>query len=416
MDKRLLRTVIADQMELKWNDTFLRREIPDFLINGNEIVVISGIRRCGKSTLLHQIRNSRDEKAFFMNFDDDRLIQFKVEDFQMLLELFIELFSPQKTLYFDEIQNIEGWEIFVRRVHDYGYKVFVTGSNATMLSRELGTRLSGRFVLHELFPFSFKEYLTFKGFEIQDASMFSTEVRAQLQMHFNDFFIFGGFPVYIRNHNPEYLKMLYDSILFRDVLVRNNLTNEKEMQELVYFLVSNIAKQSSYNALSKIIGISNPTTIKNYTSFLQNAYMLFVTNKYDVSLKKQIQNPKKFYFIDNALVKTLGFYFSDDTGRLLENLVFIELLRRKQEVFYHSNQKECDFVIRSGNSIKLAIQVTHSMSDINTRQREINGLLEAMEQYNLVSGLIITTDEEENITMNEKQISVLPAWKWLLND
>jgi len=415
MDKRLLRTVIADQMELKWNDSFLRREIPDYMINGNEIVVISGIRRCGKSTLLHQIRDSSDENAFYMNFDDDRLIQFKVEDFQMLLELFIELFTPQKTLYFDEIQNVEGWETFVRRVHDYGYKIFVTGSNATMLSRELGTRLSGRFVLHELFPFSFKEYLAFKGVELQETNTLSTEIRAQLQKHFSDFFIFGGFPVYIRHHNPEYLKMLYDSILFRDVLVRNNLTNEKEMQELVYFLVSNIAKPSSYNALSKVIGISNPTTIKNYTSFLQNAYMLFATNKYDVSLKKQIQNPKKFYFIDNALVKTLGFYFSDDTGRLLENLVFIELLRRKHDVFYHSNQKECDFVIRSGNSIKLAIQVTHSISEKSTRQREINGLMEAMEQYNLASGMIITTDEEESITIDERQISVIPAWKWLLN-
>ncbi|OQX73972.1 MAG: ATPase [Bacteroidetes bacterium 4484_276] len=414
MDKRILQTIIADQQSMGWQASYIERSFPGHLLSGNDIVVFSGIRRCGKSTLLHQIRKDQDERDFYMNFDDDRLIQFSVENFQMLLELFIELFGPQKTIYFDEIQNIYGWERFIRRLYDYGYKVFITGSNATMLSRELGTHLSGRHISYKLFPFSFSEYLRFNGFDAGKPSFFSTENRALAQKHFSDYFIFGGFPAYIKLRNPEYLKSLYESILYRDVMVRNNLGNEKEILELVFYLASNVSKLSSYNSLSKIIGVSNASTVKNYISYLQNSYLIFPVNKYDFSLKKQIQNPKKIYFIDNALIKTLGFYFTDDLGRMLENLVFLELKRRNHEIFYHTSKTECDFLVRSGNSISVAIQVSYSLSEKNTRLREINGLLDAMQTYALNKGMIITNNEEENLSIDNKHISIVPAWKWLL--
>jgi predicted AAA+ superfamily ATPase len=197
-------------------------------------------------------------------------------------------------------------------------------------------------------------------------------------------------------------------------MVRNNLTNEKEMLELVYYLASNISKRSSYNSLAKIIGVKNASTIKNYISFLQDSYLFFQINKYDYSLKKQIANGKKTYCIDNGLVKRIGFSFSENTGQLLENLIFIELKRREKTVYYHSAQKECDFVTAKNNIINEVIQVSVSFENEQTRQREINGLLEAMDAYNLDSGLIITMDTEENIIINSKKINIIPAWKYLL--
>jgi len=414
MDKSILQSVIADQQKLEWHDNFLHRETPPYFSTSGEVTVISGIRRCGKSTLLQQIRKDADEKDYYLNFDDDRLIHFKVEHFQMLLELFIELYGNQHTFYFDEIQNVEGWERFVRRLHDYGNKVYITGSNASMLSRELGTHLTGRYISYELFPFSFKEYLKFNMVEITAQSFFNTEQKALIQKHFNTYFQKGGFPGYLQNNEMSYLKSLYESVLYRDIMVRNNLTNERELLELVFYLSSNVAKLTSYNALTKITGVANASTIKNYLDFLQNSYLTFITNKFDYSLKKQINNPKKIYFIDNAIVKMLGFSFSDNSGRMLENIVFLELRRRGYNLYYHKLKTECDFLVRKGSNITEAIQVTWSMPDLATRRREIAGIREAMEVYNLDSGLIITYGEEGIIAESGKTIEIKPAWKWFL--
>ena len=415
-DKALLQLVINDQRMLTWQDNWLTRELPEHLLKSQDVVVISGIRRCGKSTLLHQIRKNQPEKDYYLNFDDDRLVQFTTDDFQLLYELFISLFGKQQTFYFDEIQNVKGWERFVRRLHDYGNKIFITGSNASMLSRELGTHLTGRFLSYELFPFSFSEYLQWSKIEVNDSSKLSTEARAGLIRQFDQYFIAGGFPAYLREQNPQYLKTLYENILYRDVLVRNKLTNEKELLELVFYLASNVAKLNSYSALTKTIGVANPTTIKNYLSFLEDAYLVFSVNKLSYSVKTQLRNPKKVYLIDLALVRTLGFHFTDDRGRFLENLVFLELERGGRGIFYHQNKFECDFIIRDGAQVVQAIQVTYSMQDGETHMRELNGLLEAMEEYQLNTGLIITDHEEKEIDIPGKTITIVPAWKWLLDN
>lgn len=411
--KEVLKRVIFEQHGYV-ERAFIERVFPDYLINCEEIVIISGIRRCGKSVLLNQIRNANLEKDFHINFDDERLIHFTVEDFQLLHELFIELFGVQKTFYFDEIQNIKGWERFVRRLYDSGNKIYITGSNANLLSKELGTHLTGRYIQYELFPFSFREYLKLTGIEFSEKHLYTTEGRATMSKAFTDFFFEGGFPQFVENKNVEYLKSLYESILYRDVMIRNNLTNEREIVELIYYLAGNVSKLSSFNALSKTIGVKSSTTVKNYVDFIENTYMLFYISKFDFSVRKQIQNPKKFYFIDNAMVSKLGFSFSKNSGRLLENLVYISLRRYGYEIFYHSNKHECDFLIRKNGTIDSAIQVCYNLSEEYTKQREIEGLVEALNIHNLSEGLIITMDEESEIIIENKLIKIVPAWKWML--
>ena len=413
MNKDVLVSVIFDQRgaQISPSDVLRWDHKED---KNNEIIILSGVRRCGKSTLMHEIRSKNTENDYYINFDDERLLNFSVQDFQLLYEVFIEYFGNQKTFYFDEIQNIKGWERFVRRLHDDGNKVFITGSNASMLSRELGTHLTGRYFQFELYPFSFYEFLQLKGRNINKQDFITTAGKSELKRFFNEYFTLGGFPAYLKNENKQYLKSLYESIIYRDVLVRNGLTNEREMMELIYYLASNISKPASYNSLSKVIDVKNATTVKNYLDFIQNTYLLFLVNMYSTSLKQQLYNPKKVYFIDIVLSGELGFHHTGDNGRLLENIVFLELKRQAKEIYYHRQKKECDFVIRKKAKIVQAIQVTWSISDHVTRMRETDGIKEAMDLYGLNEGLILTDSEEEVIRTEDKTIYVQPAWKWLL--
>ena len=355
--KELLKNIILDQQQLTWKDQYILRDFPDDYVRSKDIVVISGVRRCGKSTLLHQIRQGNAERDYYFNFDDERLVNFTVEHFQLLQQVLIELFGVQNTFYFDEIQNVVGWERFVRRLNDYGCKVFLTGSNATMLSRELGTHLTGRYLRFELFPFSFEEFLRVKGMDPGKAGRRDTQKKAFINRWFSEYFRMGGFPQYIDSGNDLYLKSLYESILYRDVMVRNHLTHEHEISLLVNYLAGNVSNLISYNSLTAITGVRNPTTIKNYMDFLQDTYLLFQVSKYDFSIKKQVQNPKKIYFIDSALVSRLGFRFSENFGRLLENFVFIELRRKGKQIWYHHGKYECDFIIQITGIVTDAIQV-----------------------------------------------------------
>jgi len=407
-----LKDVLLDQRALSLKPEDVLRYQP--IAEDSEVVVLSGVRRCGKSTLLHEIRSIQNESDYFFNFDDERVLKFTVNDFQILTELFIEHFGTQNTYYFDEIQNIEGWERYIRRLRDYGSKVYITGSNASMLSRELGTHLTGRYVRKELFPFSFKEFLRFKGVDHPETGLLSTNEKSLIKGHFNVYFESGGFPAYLKSGNKEYLKSLYESILYRDVMVRNNLTNEKELLELVYYFSSNVGKLMSYNSLAKVVGVKNASTISNYVAFLQDSYLIFMVNKYDVSLKKQMQNAKKGYLIDLGLLRTLAFHHTEDNGRLLENLVFLELKRRGKEIYYHNQKKECDFVIKEKTKIVEAIQVSWSIEDEFTYKRELAGLLDAVNTNGLKEGLILTESMDREIEVEGVRVRVKPVWKWML--
>ena len=414
--KELLKQIIFEQQEYCKNiaqDT-VPREIEEEWLATMEILIVTGIRRCGKSVMLQQMRDKLPERDFFFNFDDERLVNFTVSDFHTLQECFFELFGEQHIYYFDEIQNVEGWEAFVRRLYNEGNKVIVTGSNARMLSRELGTHLTGRYITVEIFPFSFREFLLLANVEPEKKDFYMTSKRSILLGRFKEYMDKGGFPKYLQSSSSRYLSSLYDSIIFRDVMARNGLNNDKEMQELVFYLASNATKRITYTSLGKIVGIRHSETVKNYLEYIEQTYMIFQLMKYSPSVKVQMLNPKKIYFIDNAIVNRIGFNATDNMGVKLENMVFVELKRRGYDVFYHADKKECDFVVREGVRIRGAYQVTIAMNGEKTRKREIEGLIEALDAYDLNEGYILTMEDKEKLQVDGKWVHVLPTWEWML--
>lgn len=413
--KTTLKQVIYEQRR-KPSGAAVMRQVDRKLTDCPEILVISGVRRCGKSTLLQQIRDTRDERDYCINFDDERLIHFTVDDFQMLSEVFMEEFGRQTTYYLDEIQNIAGWERYVSRLYGGGAKVFVTGSNANLLSRELGTFLTGRHVTHTLYPFSFGEFLTARGVSQDRGMMYTTDGRASLYRLFSEYLHIGGFPLYVFSDNDNYLASLYNDIIYKDVLVRNNLTNERQIKELMYYLTSNVGHRFTFNSLAKQAGIKSADTAKAYVAHIENTYLIGQLNKFDYSLGVQLRSPKKAYCIDNAIINRIGFNATENTGSLLENAVYIELMRRGCELYYYAGKGECDFIIRRGVKVTEAIQVTVTMDDEKTRKRETAGLAEAMRAFALSEGIIITlNDKEETIETDAGRISIMPVWEWILN-
>ena len=415
--KDLLKQIILEQQEIlhAQNKRYVQRYIADEWLQTSEILIISGIRRCGKSVLMQQIRDRLVEKDFFFNFDDERLATFKLDDFQKLQECFVELFGEQHTYYFDEIQNIEGWERFVRRLYNAGNKIVITGSNARMLSRELGTHLTGRYIQVEIYPFSFQEYLAMNEIPVNAKTLYTTTGRATMVKSFVKYMECGGFPKFLQDGSVSYLTSLYESIIYRDILTRNGLTNEKEMQELMFYLASNATKRVTYSSLGKVVGIQHPDTIKNYLEYIQQTYLISQLFRYDPSVKKQMMSPKKIYFVDNAIIKRIGFNATENNGVFLENLVFIELKRRGWDVYYYADKKECDFIVRKGLHISDAYQVTLKMDSPQTREREIAGVREAMQAYSLSKGYILTFEGKETINFNDGTIvEVGPVWEWIL--
>lgn len=415
MDREKLKQMLVEQNQITLMDNTIQRELSTTIKTFQKekfILIISGIRRSGKSTLLHQIRKKLKD-SYYVNFDDDRFIRFTVDDFQSLYEMLVELYGAKKIFIFDEIQNITGWERFVRRLHDTGKKIYVTGSNASMLSRELGTHLTGRHITFSLYPFSFKEFLDFNNCVIRSIDTLTTEQKGILKKYFNEYLEKGGFPEFLQTGKEEYLKITYENILYRDIITRYNLPHEKTIKEVVYFAVSNIGKEISFNQIRKLTQLTSATTIREYFQYFENSYLTFLISRYNPSLKKQIYYNKKIYFIDTGMAKILGFRTSDDFGRMLENIVFLQLKRQNKEIYFHKEKYECDFLIKEGIRITNAIQVTHTLKE--NKKREIDGLLEALNTYKLKQGLILTVDQEEEIIENKKKIIVKPIWKWLLD-
>lgn len=375
----------------------------------NAIIVITGIRRCGKSTLLRQLSGRYDD-FLYINFDDDRLMDFTVADFPSLMLVFEKTAPGTKTLFVDEIQNVSGWERFIRRIHDEGYKVFLTGSNANLLSQELGTRLTGRSTAITLFPFSFQEVLQFRAIR---SDRITAKSRAAILAEFDRYLTGGGFPDYLKSGDPEYLKRIYDDILYRDIISRFGIREVKGFRQLARYLVTNTANPATYNALKNTLGFKSVGSVRDYVGFLEQAYLIFEIFRHDFSLKKQYVSDKKLYCIDNGLRNAVAFRFSDDKGRLLENLVLIELLRRNTSVYFFKNPKECDFITEERGTITGAIQVCYELTREN-RDRELGGLLGAMQAHDLKEGLILTYLQEETITQDGSTIQILPAWKWLI--
>ena len=380
-------------------------------------VVVSGVRRCGKSTLLNQIISELYKKGvYYFNFEDERLVDFNVEDFNHLYEVFLELYGEKKVFFFDEVQNVPRWEVFVRRMQGKGCKFFITGSNASLLSKELGAKLTGRNVNVELFPFSFVEFLSFKGFKLSKNGLSLTSERAVIKKYFAEYLKHGGMPEYLKYQDTTVLKRVYEDILYRDIVARYGIKQVKPLRELGLYLLSNIGGTFSYNNLKKILGLGSMNTIKSYADFMENSYLIFLVSKFSYSLKQQFVSLKKIYCIDNGLAEAVAFQFSRNKGKFLENLVFLELRRKFQEIYYYkaANNLEVDFLIKSGkNDLKL-IQVTDNLDNEKTRQREVGALIKAMDELKLKTALILTEDTEEEITHEGKVIIVKPIYKWLM--
>ena len=415
LSKSFLENIVLDQKRsLKLPENYIQRDIEAKLLSDKtkHIVVISGLRRVGKSTLLLKIKQKLGGD-YYLNFDDERLSGFKLKDFQALLEVFLELYGEQKVFYFDEIQNVEGWERFVRRMYDYGNKVYLTGSNARLLSPELGTHLTGRYIQYELFPFSFAEFLRFKNFKV-NLKRLNTFQKVKLLKLFKEYLEKGGVPEFLFSENQDILKLLYENILYRDIAVRFDVSNTASLRELGKYILSNFATEVSFNRLKDLLGVKSHTTVANYFKYFEDAYLAFLVPQFHYSVKKQALSAKKLYTIDTGLCRIVGFNFSQNLGRALENLVFLELKRRGKEVYYFkSNGSECDFLIREGLEVKEAIQVSAEILPEN-KEREVGALLLALKKFNLSEGKIITLEQEEEWEVEGRLIKVVPVYKWIL--
>ncbi|MDO8871182.1 MAG: ATP-binding protein [Methanoregula sp.] len=415
--EQLRHLVIQQKTQIEKSGDFVERSLFNQVLaalDDNRVIILSGIRRCGKSTLLKQIMQTRKDYCY-VNFEDERLLSFRAEDFSILNEVLIEVYGPAGIYFFDEIQNVEKFETFVRRLQDSGKKIVLTGSNASLLSREFGTRLTGRYKLFEVYPFSFVEFLRFRKTKLSKESMYIPEEKVNLIRLFGRYTECGGMPEYLINNDSDYIQTLYVNILYRDIIARYSIRRQRLVRELVEILASTITLPFTYNSLKKSLGLMNAITVKEYISYLSGAYLFFELLRFDYSVKKQLNSPRRIYIIDTAFSAISGFSLSPDKGRNLENIVFIELKRRGGEIFYFAGDQECDFIIRNKKNIIAAIQVCYEFKKEN-QERETGGLLKAMAEFKLTQAMILTYDQEDTLKSEGKTIIIKPVWKWILED
>jgi Predicted ATPase (AAA+ superfamily) len=391
-----IRDIAASQKgRLEGTDIGLEREalagLPDIETHA---LIVSGVRRCGKSTLLHQFTRRLDRPFFYLNFDDLRLSPFSVVDYA-LVDTIIEEVAP-RVLFFDEIQSAPDWELYIRQKLDERYQVLITGSNSSLLSRELGTKLTGRHISKELFPFSYGEFLAFKGL---------TRGLGSLESYLDS----GGFPEYLKTGNLEIVSQLQSDILYRDIAVRYGIRDASSLIRLYSFLVSNAAHLVSPSKLVQVAGVKSPSTVLEYFSRFETSYLLQLVPRFDWSVKAQSLSPKKLYVSDSAFIRSGSVSFSPDRGALLENFVFCEARRRTTDIFYFSDgTRECDFVVNPHGGSPVCVQVCMALNTEN-EGREIEGLEAALAFFGISSGYIITADSVDTILRNGRTIRLLPA-------
>jgi hypothetical protein len=389
-------------------------------IQAKEILLLIGARRTGKSTLVYQIIRSllntgtTKDAVLYINLDEPLFVS-RAKDPGFLRELIdghcarherIEKF----TICIDEIQNFPHWVATIKTLTDTrpDIKLILTGSTSSLLQREISTRLSGRYFSCTIWPLSFDECLGFWG--IDHPALIR---RRQL---FTSYLEYGGFPrVALEpqdNLKREILRNYYETIYLKDIIYPNNIRNNSDLYDVLYYLISNIATPYSYNRIADALQIS-AETVREYIGYAEDAFLLYTVKKFDYSVRKQLANPKKVYCLDTGLISSVAFAFSENRGRLLENAVFIALKKKKEEIYYHKDRYECDFLINEHRKITRAIQVTESLENPDTRTREIRGLCEAMEYYGLKEGTIITLNESGEEKIEEQQIRIVPVNEWL---
>ena len=378
------------------------------------VVVITGIRRAGKSFFLSQIAKTFYTSYYYLNFEDERLYKFSVEDFELFYQTAIELFGESRTIFLDEVQNIKGWERWVRRMHDEGFKLYLTGSNASLLSKELGTLLTGRHIPIILFPFSFIEFLHFKEFDFKNEDLYITERKAKIVKYFEEYVQKGGFPEFLKSENIDILQGYFNDILQRDIVQRYSVKYPMQLKELARYVITNSGKLMSYNKLRQVSELKSTNTVIKYVDYMKTAYLIFTVPFFSYSLKQQLRNPFKVYSIDVGLRNAISFGFSKDFGRIYENIVALHLLRKGCEVYYWKGIKgeEVDFVVKKANRIEHLVQVTYELEE--NKDREIKSLISASKELKCNSLIMLTKEYEGEEKIKNKIIRYIPLWKWLL--
>jgi len=387
------------------------------------VIVLTGMRRSGKSTLLRQIikKYYHDEDFYYINFEDERLLDFKANEFNRLYEASVSLFGKHKTFFLDEVQNVTHFETFIRRFCEEGFKFIITGSSAALLSREIGTKLTGRHLDITLRPFSFAEFLSLRGVVLAEAFWLRVESRVEIKKHFEDYLSMGGMPEYLAYGDVELLGEVYNDLVMKDIVARYKVEDPLTLRQLYLYLISNVASRFSFNSLKKFSDVKSVNTIKKFIGYLEQTYFAVTINKFDYSLKRQGVNDKKFYLADNGFLEVLSRSFSKDRGKLLENLVFVNLSRdySEGEVTYFADAKgECDFIVSKHRQVLGAFQVCYELNAFN-RERELRGLLAAMKAFELKQGFLLTMSQQEEdeikLEGSEAVVVVVPVWKWFLD-
>lgn len=412
-----IRAILLEQFATFWQrDQGIEREQLTAVTQAIPLphaVIISGLRRVGKSTLLAQLAHRLGETAFYyLNFEDERFLGFQADDFNDLYQSLITLYGERSIFVIDEIQNIPGWERFVRRFMEMGHKFYITGSNAALLSQELGNRLTGRYIPIELFPFSFTEFLRFRGHALPDLSRLTTVTMGHLQQHLHDYLQLGGLPEPLLYPDLPLRRILYDDVLHRDIATRYQLGDVRAFRELAFTLMSQPASLISFNKLKQQLQLGSVSTVKNYMDYLENSWLLFTSNVYDYSVKRQQIAPKKVYAIDTGLAQAVGFTFSPNTGKLLENLVFLALRRQTREIYYVKSPAgyEIDFYLPQSGQL---IQVCQHLAHAETREREVRALVDGLRGFQLEQGLILTESTAVPIEVDGVHIEVQSLATWL---
>lgn len=379
----------------------LKRElVPATASLSSHALMISGIRRCGKSTLMLQMmERMHDEKWFYLNFEAPQLFEFSMPDFSRLDQVIGK--TGATTLFFDELQLVRGWELYTRQKLDEGYRVIITGSNASMLSNELGTKLTGRHITQELFPFSYSEFLAFRSLP---------PTAENLKTYMNS----GGFPEYLKSGDPEQLSTLFNDILTRDIVTRYGIKDFKSLHRLASYLFSNIGNRVTATKLKQPLSIGATSTVLSWFSFLEMSYLLFFLPVFSHSARAQLINPRKIYAIDTGLADAISTTMTEDAGRKLENLVFLSLRSRYKDLYYFADKGECDFVAMKRGAVNELVQVCYELTPDNV-DRELNGLLQAMRFFGRKNGTIVTFANRDMIEQDGCVISVIPAFEYLLH-
>lgn len=433
MDKNLILEVLNDwnfwkreQETGKERKEYLRTCLN--LLKSNVVLVVVGIRRSGKSYLIRQIaknllaKGTAPENILIVNFEDQRWTEFYPELLQEIYETYLEFLKPSQKpfIFLDEVHNVPRWERWVRTIHELGKaKVVVSGSSAKLLASDISTVLTGRHLDVYVYPLDFNEFLCFKGTIIKD-QMDIISQKIQIKTLLREFMEWGGFPEVILGENKKILLLSYfDDILTKDIEKKYKIKKGELLKTLAKFYLTNIAKPITFNSIRKFLNTAT-VTVEKFSSYLEEANLIFFIKRFSYSVKEQENSPRKVYTTDVGLANSIGFRFSENLGRLIENLVAIELKRKQNlnpnlEIYYWKrNNKEVDFVIKDGLKITELIQVCWNINDFEVKRRELKTLINTINEFKLKEGLVITGDYENKEEINNKTIRFIPIEKWLL--